>query len=106
MKTIKLSELAPKIFRIDDNKVFSNSNDKANKTVVNLSKNEESMKSTYMLNIKAIEEPTFLISNTKKTFNKLRLAFIKALIFQYFNPESHIRIETDISSYAINKMLS
>ena len=33
--------------------------------------------------------PSFLISDTRKTFNYLRLAFIKALIFQYFDLKSY-----------------
>ena len=32
-------------------------------------------------NIGAIEEPNFLISDAKKAFNHLRLAFIEASIF-------------------------
>ena len=39
--------------------------------VVNSSKNNKSRKSTYMSNIRAIREPNFLISNTKKAFNYL-----------------------------------
>ena len=36
-----------------------------------------------MSKIGAIKEPNFLIPNTKKIFNHLRLIFIKASIFQY-----------------------
>ena len=43
-----------------------------------------------MSNIRATKEPTFLISNAKKTFNHLRQAFITALIFQHFHLKSHI----------------
>ena len=35
----------------------------------------------YIPNIKAIEKLFFLIFNTKKTFNYLKQAFIKVLIF-------------------------
>ena len=39
-------------------------------------------------------------------FTQLRQAFFKALIHHHFDLESHIRIETDASSYAINGILS
>ena len=48
----------------------------------------------------------FLISGAKKVFTKLRQAFIKALILNYFNPEYYIQIEIDASSYAINRIFS
>ena len=54
----------------------------------------------------ATGEPNFLTLDAKKTFNHLRLAFIKAPILQYFDLKSHIRIETDASSYAISEVLS
>ena len=57
-------------------------------------------------NIKAIRKPTFLTCNLKKAFNELQLAFIKALILQCFDLESHIQIKTDISSYAIGRVFS
>ena len=59
-----------------------------------------------MPNIGAIGEPNFLVLDTKKAFNYLRLAFIKALILQYFDLESHIWIETNASNYAIDGVLS
>ena len=48
----------------------------------------------------------FLTLGAKLTFTKLRQAFIKAPILYYFNPECHIRIETDASGYAISGDLS
>ena len=59
-----------------------------------------------MPNIEAIRESNFLTPNTKKAFNYLRLAFIKTPILQHFDLESHIRIETDTSSYALGRVLS
>ena len=59
-----------------------------------------------MPNIGATKEPNFLTSNAKKAFNQLRLAFIKAPILQHFDLKSYIRIETDISSYAIGEVSS
>ena len=53
-----------------------------------------------------MEEPKFLTSNAKKTFNRLKQAFTKAPILQHFDPECHIRIETDASGYAIGRVLS
>ena len=64
----------------DDNEIIGESNSKANETIVNLSKNKKSRNLTHMPNIRAIEKPNFLTSNTKKAFNHLWLAFIKALI--------------------------
>ena len=51
-------------------------------------------------------ESIFLISDAKKAFNCLRQAFIKASILQYFDLECYIRIETNISSYDIDGVLS
>ena len=61
---------------------------------------------THVPNIKLTKKPIFLTFNAKKTFNYLRQAFIKTLIFQYFDPKSHIWIKTDISSYTIDRVLS
>ena len=106
MKTTGSSkESAPKAFRVDDNKVVGVGS-RANGTIVNLSKNEKSRKSTHVPNIGAMEEPNFLTPNAKKAFNHLRLAFIKASILRHFDLESHIRIETDASGYAITRVLS
>ena len=60
----------------------------------------------YVPNIGAKEEPKFLTPDVKKAFNYLRLAFIKALIFQHLDLKSHIQIETDVSGYAIGGVLS
>ena len=59
-----------------------------------------------MLNIRAMEEPIFLTLNTKKTFNYLRLAFIKALIFWHFDLKNHIWIKTNVLNYVIDRVLS
>ena len=52
------------------------------------------------------EEPKFLTSKAKKIFNRLRQAFTKASIFRHFDPECHIQIETNASSYAIKGVLT
>ncbi len=48
----------------------------------------------------------FFITNTKKSFTKLRQAFIKVPILNHFDLERHIQIETDTSGYIIGKILS
>ena len=109
IKTTESSkELAPKAFRAGNNKVVGGGDDRADETVVDLSKskNEKSRKLTRMPNIGATGEPNFLTPDAKKAFNHLRLAFIKVLILRYFDLKSHIRIKTDTSSYAIDRVLT
>ena len=48
----------------------------------------------------------FLILGAKLAFNKLKQAFVKTPIFHHFNPELHIRVETDVSGYAIGGVFS
>ncbi len=48
----------------------------------------------------------FLNSKARKAFTKLRQAFVKAPILNHFDPERHIQIETDTSSYAIGGIFS
>ena len=50
--------------------------------------------------------PKFLTPNAKTTFNCLWLAFTEAPILQYFDLEYQIWIETDASSYTIDRVLS
>ena len=50
--------------------------------------------------------PSFLTPEARSTFNRLRLAFTKALILWHFDPQFYIRIETDALGYAINDVLS
>ena len=100
--------MAPRLFRTSNNEVVKDSSNRADETVVDSSKfkNEKSKKLTCIPNIKAIKEPNFLTPNAKKAFNHLRLAFIKALIFQHVDLKSHIQIETDGSGYTIDRVLS
>ena len=49
---------------------------------------------------------SFLTPGAREAFNRLQLAFTKAPIFRHFDPECHIRIETNASGYAINGVLS
>ena len=55
---------------------------------------------------KAVGPSDFLIPGAKLIFTKLRQAFLKAPILHHFDPERHIRIETDASGYAIGGVLS
>ena len=48
----------------------------------------------------------FLTPEARLTFTQLRQAFVKAPILHYFDPESYIRIETNVSGYAIGGVLS
>ena len=72
--------MASKTFKANDNKNVGSDDNRANKTIINLSKNNKTQKLTYMSSIKVTKEYTFLIFNTKKIFNHLKQAFIKALI--------------------------
>ena len=108
LKATGSSDLALKAFRADDNEIVRVGG-RANETVVNSStqpKNKKCRNLTHVPNIGATREPNFLTLDTKKAFNHLRLAFIKAPILQHFDLESHIRIETNVSGYTIDKALS
>ena len=107
LKTIGLSEKsALRAFRTGNNKVVGGGGSRADKTVVNLSKNEKSKKLTHIPNVRATGKPNFLTPDAKNALNHLRLAFIKAPILQHFDWESYIRIVTDASSYAIGGVLN
>lgn len=51
-------------------------------------------------------ELCFLTFKARLVFTKLRQAFIKASILHHFNSKYHIYIETNISNYTINRILS
>ena len=86
----------------DDDEVVGGGGDK------NLSKSKKlkNTKSGIQTCIGAMGEPTFLTPNAREAFNQLSQAFTEAPILQHFDPECHIRIETDASSYAIGGVLS
>ena len=64
-------------------------------------------KSGNSTNFDAMEDgPKFLTPDARTAFNRLRLAFTEAPILRHFDPECHIRIETDASGYAIGGVLS
>ncbi len=55
---------------------------------------------------KVNSEINFLTLKAKKAFINLQKAFTKAPIFKRFDPEYHIRIETNALGYAISGVLS
>ena len=48
----------------------------------------------------------YLTPDARQAFTQLRQAFTKAPILQHFDLECHIRIETDVSGYAIGGILN
>ena len=48
----------------------------------------------------------YLTPDARQAFTQLRQAFTKAPILRHFDPEYHIQIKTDASSYAISGMMS
>ncbi len=54
----------------------------------------------------APEASPFLTPEALLVFTQLRQAFTEAPILHHFDPEHHIRIETDASGYAIGVVLS
>ena len=48
----------------------------------------------------------FLTPEARLAFTQLKQAFVEAPILYHFDPKSHIRIETDASSFAIGGVLS
>ena len=75
--------------------------DEVGKKVQKLSKSKNLSKSK-----KTVRFLDFLTSGAKLAFTKLRQVFLKAPILHHFDPECHIRIETDASGYAIGGVLS
>ena len=74
----------------------------------NLAKSGKKLsKSGNSTNFNATEDgPKFLTPDARTSFNCWWLAFIKTPILPHFNPECHIQIEINASSYAINGVLS
>ncbi len=48
----------------------------------------------------------FFTPRVRKTFTKLKQAFVEALILNHFDLECHIQIETDNVGYAISRIFS
>ena len=72
-----------------------------------LAKSKKLSKSGNLPNFDITEaSPSFLTPKARATFNHIRLAFIKAPILWHSDSKCHIRINTDVSSYAIGSMLN
>ena len=82
---------------VDDSKV---GDDKVGKKVQKLLKSKNLSKS------KKTVGSDFFTPKAKPAFTKLRQAFVKAPILYHFDLERHIRIETNVSSYAIGGVVS
>ena len=67
---------------------------------------DEVVKKGWNLSKSKKTESGFLTSGARKAFTELRQAFIKAPILHHFDPECHIRVETDASGYAIGGVFS
>ena len=120
LKTTKsirfIAKLKKTEIRINDNSIVSNNkvinyiSSTKKKNQAKITKFKILVKSKnhdFPLNSKNVEaEPGFLISKAKLAFTKLRQAFVEAPISHYFNLKYHIRIETNVSRYAISKILS
>ena len=48
----------------------------------------------------------YLMPDIKRTFDQLRQAFTEALIFQHFDPEQYIQVETDASGHIFSGVMS
>ena len=83
---------------IDCNEV---EDDEVGKRVQKTSKSKNPSKSK-----KTIKSSNFFISGAKLAFTELRQAFFKAPILYYFDLKHHIRIEIDVSGYAIDELFS
>ena len=80
----------------DDSEVIGNSGENERK----------SAKSDFTKLVRRAEKPSFLTLDARQAFTQLRQVFTKASILRHFDLKCHIRIETDVSSYAIGGVLS
>ena len=89
-------------FRVDDNEV-----DGCGGAVGRSDASKKSAKSKSRTKAdNNLEKPKFLTSEAKEALNRLRQAFTEAPILRNFDPECHIRIETNAFGYAIGSVLS
>ena len=99
LKTIGSSDSSQ---REDDDEVVGVGGDK----ILSNSKRSKNAKSGVQTHLGAMREPIFLTPDTREVFNQLWQTFTKAPILWHFDPECHIRIETNVSGYAIEGVLS
>ena len=55
---------------------------------------------------KMVGSSDFFTFEARLAFIKLRQVFVKAATLHYFDPKCHIRIEINISGYAIGRIFS
>ena len=103
LKTTRSSDLALK--ELGANNIVRGGG-KADDRNLSKSKKFKNAKSGIQTYIGAMGEPTSLTPSNKESFNQLRKAFTKVSILQHFDPECHIRIETNASGYTIKRVLS
>ena len=101
LKTTKLPNMLQPKVRNSNSEVIkfgiSNSDEKLSKKLKKLSKSQKLSKNRNLPKFGTKKtEPNFLTSNTRETFNRLRLAFTKALILQYFDSKCHISVVTNV----------
>ena len=76
-------------------------------TIVKLAKSKlTKLKKAGLPNTKANSKTDFLTPKAKKIFIPLWKAFKEAPILRHFDPKRHIRIENNVSGYAIGEVLS
>lgn len=99
--------LAPMVVNIEDKIVVGGISSQKLKILKKSAKSKNPVKlfksQNTSINVRATK---FLNSKAIVAFTQLRQVFIKALIFGHFDPECHIRIETNASSYTNSGILS
>ena len=91
------------ICNIDSTNDNNSASRRIDRNIKNLSTIAKLIKTKKPANFSKID---FLISKTKKSFIYLQKTFIKAQIFDYFDPKHYICIKTNTSRYIINRVLS
>ena len=109
LKTTESSGLVPSVLEAED-KFIGGGDGRADETARNLFKSKKSKNDKSEIptctNIGVTRKPTFPTLGAREAFNQLRQAFSKAPILRHFDPECHIRIETNVSGYVISGVLS
>ena len=89
-------------YKIDNSEV---EDDKIWKKDQKTSKSKNLFKSQNLFKSKKTELDFFTF-RARMVFTKLRQMFVRAVIFHHFDLEYHIRVEMDVSGYAISEILS
>ena len=89
--------------KVDGGKVGDN---KVGKKIQKTSKSKNLFKSKNLSKSKKTVGLDFFTSRARLAFNKLIPMFVKAPILYHFDPEYHIWVETNVSGYAIDGVIS